>query len=108
MLIALNCICNPTYHDALLGSATAAMDPNNGLFVVGYSLHGNVLACRALNFFEVARRDYRLIIANKYTKEYADGQRGIGSDDGDWGAVYLKILTLGVNVGCSTRVPHRR
>jgi hypothetical protein len=54
MLITSDCIYNRMYHDALLRSATAAMDPNNGLFIVGYSLHGNVPACRALNFFEVA------------------------------------------------------
>jgi hypothetical protein len=92
MLIASDCIYNPTYHDALLRSATAVMDPDNGLFVIGYSLHGNVPACRALNFFEVARRDYGLIIANEYTKEYADGKQGIGSNNGDRGAVYVKIL----------------
>ncbi len=97
MLITSDCIYNPTYHDALLRSATAAMDPDNGLFVVGYSLHSNVPACWALNFFKVARRDYGLIIANDYMKEYADGKRGIRSDDGDRGAVYVKIL-----------IPHRR
>ena len=98
MLIASDCIY----------TAMAAMDPNNGLFVVGYSLHCNVPACRALNFFEVARRDYGLIITNEYTKEYTDGQWGIVSDDGDRGAVYVKILTRGVNVGCGAWIPHRR
>jgi predicted nicotinamide N-methyase len=92
LLIASDCIYNPMYHDALLRSATAAMDPIDGLFVVGYSLHGNVPAHQTLNFFDVARRDYGLIIANEYMKEYADGQRGIGCDDGERGAVYIKVL----------------
>jgi predicted nicotinamide N-methyase len=94
LLIASDCIYNPTYHGALLRSATGAMDPDaDALFVVGYSLHGNVPASRTLDFFDAARRDFGLTIVNEFKIEYPDGQRGIGSEDGERGAVYVKVLT---------------
>jgi hypothetical protein len=95
LLIASDCIYNPTYHGALLRSATGAMDPNaDALFVVGYSLHRNVHASRTLDFFDVERRDFGLTIVNEFKIEYPDGQRGIGSEDGERGAVYVKVLSL--------------
>ncbi|KAL3764046.1 hypothetical protein ACHAW5_003995 [Stephanodiscus triporus] len=59
LLIASDCIYNPTYHDALLRSAAGAMDPDvDAMFVVGYSLHGNVPDLRIFGFLR--RGDTRL------------------------------------------------
>ena len=92
LLVASDCIYNPAYHDALLRSATGVMDPERGLFVVGYSLHGNVPSSRISDFFDAARRDYGLRVVNEFLRQYEDGQRGIGSEDAERGAVYVKVL----------------
>ena len=93
LLIASDCIYNPTYHNSLLESATSAMSSSNNssLFIVGYSLHGNVPPSHILNFFNLAKDDYGLGIINEFAKEY-DGQRGIGSLDSNRGKVYVKVL----------------
>lgn len=93
LLIASDCIYNPTYHKSLLESAKSAMlsSNNNSLFIVGYSLHGNVPPSHILNFFNLAKDEYGLGIINEFTKEY-DGQRGIGSLDSNRGKVYVKVL----------------
>ena len=77
LLIASDCIYNPIYHHALLQSVVGAMD-TTGIFVVGYSLHGNVPSLQTLEFFAVAQREYGLAIVNELCIEYPDGQLGIG------------------------------
>ena len=92
LLIASDCIYNPIYHHALLQSVVGAMD-TTGIFVVGYSLHGNVPSLQTLEFFTMAQREYGLAIVNELCIEYPDGQLGIGSTDVERGVVYIKILT---------------
>lgn len=88
--VASDCIYNPTYHTSLLESASSAMDINS-LFIVGYSLHGNVQSSQILNFFNIAQDEFGLKVVNEFTKEY-DGQKGIGSTDKERGTVYIKLL----------------
>ena len=38
------------------------------------------------------RRDYGLRIVNEFSRQHEDGQRGIGSEDTERGAVYVKVL----------------
>lgn len=90
LLVASDCIYNPTFHTSLLESASSAMDINS-LFIVGYSLHGNVPPLQILNFFNIAQDEFGLKVVNEFTKEY-DGQKGIGSIDKERGTVYLKLL----------------
>ena len=90
LLIASDCIYNPTYHKSLLDSTSSAMDCNS-LFIVGYSLHGNVPSSQILNFFDIAKDEFGLQVVNEFTKEY-DGQKGIGCVDKTRGAVYIKLL----------------
>ena len=90
LLVASDCIYNPTFHTSLLESASSAMDINS-LFIVGYSLHGNVPSSQILNFFNIAQDEFGLKVVNEFTKEY-DGQQGIGSVDKERGTVYLKLL----------------
>jgi len=79
LLIASDCIYNPTYHTSLLESASSAMN-RKSFFIVGYSLHGNVQSSQILNFFNIAQDEFGLKVVNEFTKEY-DGQKGIGSVD---------------------------
>jgi len=102
LLVASDCIYNPACHDALLRSATGVMDPERGLFVVGYSLHGNVPSSRISAFFDAARRDYGLDVVNEFSRRYEGGQRGIGSEDAERGAVYVKVLAWGERGGPPT------
>ena len=95
LLIASDCIYNPTYHHALLHSVISTMDNNTGRFVVGYSLHGNVPSKQILDFFTVAQREYGLIIVNELCINYPNGQLGIGSTDIERGVVYIKVLAHG-------------
>ena len=71
------------------------MDIHNGLFVVGYSLHGNVPSVQILDFFTVAQREYGLVIVNELCINYPNGQLGIGSTDIERGVVYIKVLAHG-------------
>lgn len=90
LVIASDCIYNPNHHTSLLQSAVGLMS-SNGLFIVGYSLHGNAPPDQIFNFFHVARRDFGLEIVNELRKDY-DGQEGIGSNDPNRGVVYVKVL----------------
>ena len=90
LVIASDCIYNPTHHASLLQSAAGVMS-SDGLFIVGYSLHGNVPPDQILHFFHLAKHDFGLGIVNEFMKEY-DGQEGIGSNDPTRGAVYVKVL----------------
>jgi predicted nicotinamide N-methyase len=95
LLIASDCIYNPTYHHALLHSVIGTMDIHTGRFLVGYSLHGNVPSKQTLDFFTVAQREYGLIIVNELCINYPNGQLGIGSTDIERGVVYIKVLAYG-------------
>ena len=90
LLIASDCIYNPTYHRALLQSAVGIMG-DGGIFIVGYSFHGNVPKSETLHFFAVAKEEFGLRVVNEFTKEYR-GQSGIGSNDEERGAVHVKVL----------------
>ena len=90
LLVASDCIYNPTYHTSLLESACTAMN-SKSFFIVGYSLHGNVQSSQILNFFNIAQDEFGLKVVNEFTKEY-DGQHGIGSSDKERGTVYIKLL----------------
>jgi predicted nicotinamide N-methyase len=90
LLIASDCIYNPTHHTSLLQSADGLLS-SNGLFIVGYSLHGNVPPDQILDFFDIAKRHFGLEIVNECMRKY-DGQEGIGSDDPIRGVVYIKVL----------------
>ena len=100
LVIASDCIYNPTYHRALLQSVVGAMDKNIGLFIVGYSFHSNVPKSQTLNFFEVAKNEFGLHIVSEITNNY-DGQRGIGSTDAERGVVYVKVLAFENSVYCT-------
>ena len=92
LLIASDCIYNPTYHGALLQSASVLINQSTGLLIVGYSLHGNAPACHVERFFTEAKEQYGLDILRELKVEYSEGQIGIGSEDESRGNVYLKIL----------------
>ena len=92
LLIASDCIYNPTYHAPLLQSASALIEPSTGIFIVGYSLHGNVPTADVERFFEQAEKEYGLQVIHELAIEYSEGQMGIGSVDESRGNVYLKIL----------------
>jgi len=89
LLIASDCIYNPMHHRALLESAIGTMN-DGGLFVVGYSFHGNVSPNEVLAFFDLAL-EFGLEVTNGLDVE-SDGQRGIGSNDASRGAVHLRVL----------------
>eukprot|EP00980_Cylindrotheca_fusiformis_P003983 scaffold874_cov126-Cylindrotheca_fusiformis.AAC.16 len=91
LLIASDCIYDPTYHSALLKSASECLSQEKGLFIVGYSFHLNVSPEKVLEFFQVATSQYRLKVVSEFKKEY-EGQLGIGDDDPNRGAVYIKVL----------------
>ena len=92
LLIASDCIYNPAHHKALLQSAISALDTIIGLFVVGYSFHGNVPPTQILEFFEVAKsNEFGLEVVNEFEKKYS-GQLGIGGEDENRGTVYVKVL----------------
>jgi len=100
MLIASDCIYNPTYHTALLRSASALIEPCTGLFIVGYSLHGNVPTSHVERFFTEAKQEYRLEVVRELVIKYSEGQKGIGSVDEKRGNVYLKILACKDSLHC--------
>eukprot|EP00986_Skeletonema_menzelii_P021263 scaffold33799_cov148-Skeletonema_menzelii.AAC.1 len=100
-LIASDCIYNPTYHAALLQSASALIEPCTGIFIVGYSLHGNVPTCDVERFFFVAEKEYGLKVIHELAVEYSEGQMGIGSVDKKRGNVYLKILACRESPHCN-------
>ncbi|KAL7501499.1 hypothetical protein ACHAWT_010073 [Skeletonema menzelii] len=100
-LIASDCIYNPTYHAALLQSASALIEPCTGIFIVGYSLHGNVPTCDVERFFFVAEKEYGLKVIHELAVEYSEGQMGIGSVDKKRGNVYLKILACRESLHCN-------
>lgn len=89
LLIASDCIYNPMHHRALLESAIGVMN-DDGLFVVGYSFHGNVSPNEVLAFFDLAL-EFGLEVTNELNVE-SEGQRGIGSSDASRGAVHLRVL----------------
>ena len=90
LLIASDCIYNPTYHTALLQSAVGAM-AKLGKFIVGYSFHGNVPPSQVLDFFARAKDEFGLEVVSEFSEKY-DGQRGIGDMDKNRGVVYVKVL----------------
>jgi len=93
LLIASDCIYNPQYHKALLESATYVMErSSNTLFIVGYSFHMNVPPDQVLNFFNLAREEFRLEVLCEMEEHYS-GQKGIGDTDEKRGTVYVKVLT---------------
>uniref|UniRef100_A0A7S2KDF5 Calmodulin-lysine N-methyltransferase n=1 Tax=Skeletonema marinoi TaxID=267567 RepID=A0A7S2KDF5_9STRA len=100
LLIASDCIYNPTYHAALLQSASALIEPSTGIFIVGYSLHGNVPTSHVERFFTEAKQEYGLEVVHELLVEYSEGQMGIGSVDEERGNVYLKILACRDSVHC--------
>jgi len=100
MLIASDCIYNPTYHAALLQSASALIEPRAGIFIVGYSLHGNVPTSHVEKFFTEAKQEYGLEVVRELVIKYSEGQKGIGSVDEKRGHVYLKILACRDSVHC--------
>lgn len=91
LLIASDCIYDPTYHRALLDSVAGTMSKSNGRFVVGYSFHMNVPPARVMGFFELAEKDFELKVTSEFQQAY-DGQEGIGNHDPNRGAVYIKVL----------------
>jgi predicted nicotinamide N-methyase len=91
LLIASDCIYDPTYHKALLQSASGSMSKETGLFVVGYSYHMNVPPEKVIKFFEVAKSMFGLSAVSEFKKDY-EGQIGIGNKDPNRGAVYVKVL----------------
>ncbi|KAL3759891.1 hypothetical protein ACHAWU_007635 [Discostella pseudostelligera] len=95
LVIASDCIYNPTHHLSLLQSAVRSMS-DNGLFIVGYSLHGNVPPDRVLHFFHVAKHEFGLEIVKEVMREY-DCQEGIGSNDRNRAVVYVKVLARQLN-----------
>jgi predicted nicotinamide N-methyase len=95
LVIASDCIYNPTHHTSLLQSAVRSMS-SDGLFIVGYSLHGNVPSDRVLNFFNIAKHEFGLEIVNQVMREY-DCQVGIGSNDRNRAVVYVKVLARQLN-----------
>ncbi|KAL7529003.1 hypothetical protein ACHAWF_002802 [Thalassiosira exigua] len=99
LLIASDCIYNPSFHRALLRSAAGAIDEERGVFVVGYSLHGNVPEYQILNFFEVAKVEFGFHVTSEFLQHY-DGQEGIGSSDKKRGDVHVKVLAKEGSVHC--------
>ena len=91
VLVASDCIYDPTYHQALLESAVVFMAKENGLFIVGYSFHMNVPPAQVLKFFDQATVEFDLKIVSEFTQEYP-GQLGIGNQEPMRGAVYVKVL----------------
>lgn len=91
LLIASDCIYDPTHHQSLLESASATISKQSGLLVVGYSFHMNVSPDRVLEFFAVAEEKFDLIPVSELEEHY-DGQNGIGNHDPSRGAVYVKVL----------------
>uniref|UniRef100_A0A7S4IZL9 Calmodulin-lysine N-methyltransferase n=1 Tax=Odontella aurita TaxID=265563 RepID=A0A7S4IZL9_9STRA len=107
LLVASDCIYNPTYHEALLRSASAVIDESEGLFVVGYSFHGNVPPERVTQFFDLAESSDDehyggFETVSEFKKEY-DGQRGLGSSDSDRGAVYVRVMARRGSKYCQIR-----
>lgn len=91
VIVASDCIYNPKFHRALLESATQLLDPSIGLFVVGFSLHGNIPSEQVLDFFATAATHYKMKIVKELQKDY-DSQVGIGRTDAERGAVFVKVL----------------
>jgi len=98
VVIASDCIYNPTHHHALLSSVDSCLDldTNNtegGRFVVGYSYHPNVPPAQVESFFDMASSpEFNMEVVFQKIVEYQEGQTGIGSTDPDRGTVYLKVL----------------
>lgn len=99
ILVASDCIYDPTYHQALLESAVAFMAKENGLFVVGYSFHMNVPPAQVLKFFDQATAEFDLKIVSEFTQKYP-GQLGIGNQEPVRGAVYVKVLAHVDSIYC--------
>lgn len=91
LLVASDCIYNPMYHEVLLQSAAGCISKDEGLFVVGYSFHMNVPPEQVTEFFRKAETQYAFAVVSEFKEDY-EGQSGIGSNDHNRGAVYVKVL----------------
>ncbi|CAJ1961269.1 unnamed protein product [Cylindrotheca closterium] len=91
LLIASDCIYDPTHHRALLQSVAGTMSRTKGRFVVGYSFHMNVPPHKVMQFFDLAEKEFELKITCEFQQDY-NGQEGIGNHDPKRGAVYIKVL----------------
>ena len=90
VLVASDCIYNPTYHDALLRSASGTICSESGIFIVGYSYHMNVSKEQVEAFFAKAE-EFDFCVVSEFTKKYKE-QQGIGSKDPERAVVYCKVL----------------
>ena len=90
ILVASDCIYNPTYHNALLQSASRTICSKSGIFIVGYSYHSNVSKEQVDAFF-VKAKEFNFCVASEFTKKYKE-QQGIGSKDPERAMVYCKVL----------------
>lgn len=91
LLVASDCIYDPTYHRALLESVAGTMSRTTGRFVVGYSFHLNVPPAKVVEFFALAEKEFDFRVTSEFKQEY-NGQEGIGNHDPNRGAVYIKVL----------------
>ena len=90
VLVASDCIYNPTYHDALLRSASGTISSERGIFIVGFSYHSNVSTEQVDAFFTKAK-EFDFYVVSEFTKKYKE-QQGIGSKDPERAIVYCKVL----------------
>ena len=90
VLVASDCIYNPTYHDALLQSASRTICSESGIFIVGFSYHSNCSKEQVDAFFAKAE-DFGFCVVSEFTKKYKE-QQGIGSKDPERAMVYCKVL----------------
>ena len=96
ILIASDCIYDPTYHVDLLDSASELISPE-GTFIVGYSLHNNVPPASVEAFFELARGLGWKITGE--TVERFERQNAAPWDESSTrGDVYVKFLVRGDEV----------
>lgn len=90
VLVASDCIYNPTYHNTLLQSASGTICSERGIFIVGFSYHSNCSKEQVDAFFAKAE-EFGFCVVSEFTKKYKE-QQGIGSKDPERAMVYCKVL----------------
>ncbi|GMI03326.1 hypothetical protein TrRE_jg11616 [Triparma retinervis] len=90
LLIASDCIYDPSYHSDLLESAGGLIS-KDGTFVVGYSLHNNVPEGRVEKFFDLARGG-GWKVREERTERFERQNAAPWDDSKTRGDVYVKVL----------------
>jgi len=93
LVVASDCLYNPSCHEVLLESARSIVEEKAGVFLVGYSLHGNVEGEAIHAFFDAARR-FGFTVDKEWKVDHDRQKAAEWSSDKQRGNVFVKVLRL--------------